>query len=166
MIGTRGQKSGVAVSLFLTGSLWMLVGCSPGTPNSSTAPSNAPAQSSLVPAPSSAETNLTPLFRHIWRVTKAPTKPPLGSILIFLPNGTLLETSCVETYRIAAWSADKNDPRKFSVVEDRQPAYNAAILELNDATLRFEQQLIRSKEKQELTFSAVNEEFVCPDLPK
>jgi len=51
--------------------------------------------------------DLTQLFSRIWQVTNAPSKPASGSIYIFLANGTLLETSCVETYRIATWTIDK-----------------------------------------------------------
>ena len=76
---------------FLIGIL-VLTGCtrSPApTKNSETgqATSNTEAQAS----------DITPLFSRIWRVTKAPTPPPSGSIYIFLPSGMLLETSCVKT---------------------------------------------------------------------
>jgi hypothetical protein len=40
--------------------------------------------------------SLSTLFSHIWRVTKAPSLPAAGSILIFRPSGTLLETSCAD----------------------------------------------------------------------
>jgi hypothetical protein len=133
-----------------------------GSPPSGAA--RAPATSA--PSADSSRASLSPLFSHIWRVSKAPTQPAAGSIYIFLPNGTLLETSCVETYRIAAWTIDKSSPRELRVVEDRQPAYTANITELTDTTLRFEQHLVRSPETRELTLAAVDGEFVCPDLPK
>jgi len=115
------------------------------------------------PAP---DTSLQSLFSHIWRVTKAPSPPASGSIYIFLPNGTLLETSCVETYRIATWTVDKAEPGVLRVVEDRQLAFTANIAELNDSTLRLQKQLVRSKETQDVTYSAVEGDFVCPDMPK
>jgi hypothetical protein len=106
------------------------------------------------------------LFSHIWRATKAPSPPASGSIYIFLPNGTLLETSCVETYRIATWNVDKAAPRELRVVEDRQLAFTANIAELTDSTLRLQKQLVRSKEIQDVTYSAIEREFVCPEVPK
>ena len=110
--------------------------------------------------------SLAVLFSHIWRIRKAPSQPPVGSIYIFLPNGTILETSCVETYRIARWTADKKSPRDLHIVEDRQPAFTASITELTNSTLRLQQQMVRSKETRDLTLTAVEEEFVCPDMPK
>jgi len=52
------------------------------------------------------------------------------------------------------------------VVEDRQPAFTANITDLSDASLHIQQQLVRNKESRDLTFNAVDGEFVCPDLPK
>jgi hypothetical protein len=52
------------------------------------------------------------------------------------------------------------------VVEDRQPAFTANITDLSDTTLHLQRQLVRSKESRDLTFNAVEGEFVCPDLPK
>lgn len=118
------------------------------------------------PAKTASDGNLTQLFSRIWRVTKAPSQPASGSIYIFLPNGTLLETSCVETYRIATWTIDKKAPRVLRVVEDGQLAFTAAIAELTDTRLRLQQNLVRSKEKRDITLTAVEQEFVCPDLPK
>ncbi len=117
-------------------------------------------------AANSGTQNLSVLFSHIWRVTNAPSQPAAGSIYIFLSNGTLLETSCVETYRIATWNVDNAAPSELRVTEDHQLAFTANIAELNDRTLRLHQQLIRSKETRDLTFDAIEGEFVCPDLPK
>jgi hypothetical protein len=110
--------------------------------------------------------DLTQLFSRIWRVTNAPSKPASGSIYIFLANGTLLETSCVETYRIATWTIDKKAPSVLRVVEDQQLTFTAAITELTDTTLRLSQDLVRSHEKRTITLTAVEQEFVCPDMPK
>jgi hypothetical protein len=127
-----------------------------------------PSQTEKPPAPPSsrAEATLQPLFSHIWHVTKAPATPSSGSIYVFLPNGTLLETSCTETYRIATWTVDKATPQELHVVEDKQLAFTATIAELSDSTLRLEMNLVRSKETQDVTYAAVDGEFVCPDLRK
>ena len=110
--------------------------------------------------------SLSQLFSRVWRVTKAPSQPLSGSIYIFLPNGTLLETSCGTTYRIATWTVDKAAPRVLRVVEDKQLAYTAAIAQLTDTTLQLQKNLVRSNEKQSVTLTAVQQEFVCPDLRK
>lgn len=110
--------------------------------------------------------NLTPLFSKVWRVTKAPSTPANGAIYVFLPSGTLLETSCVETYRVATWTIDKKEPRVLRVTEDGQLAFTARIAELNNNTLRLERTLVRSKERLDLVLSSVEKEFVCPDVRK
>jgi hypothetical protein len=110
--------------------------------------------------------DLTQLFSRVWRVTKAPSKPALGSIYVFLPNGTLLQTSCVETYRIATWTIDKAAPRVLRVTEDKQLAYTATISQLTNTTLQLQQTLLANKQKQTITLTAVEQEFLCPDLPK
>ena len=118
------------------------------------------------PAKAVSGRDLTQLFSRIWRVTNSPSKPASGSIYIFLANATLLETSCVETYRIATWRIDKTAPSVLRVVEDNQLAFTAVITELTDNTLRLQQSLVRSNEKRNITLKAVEGEFVCPDLPK
>ncbi len=110
--------------------------------------------------------NLTQLFGRIWQAADGPSKPAFGSIYIFLANGTLLETSCVETYRIAKWTTDGSAPSVFRVVEDGQIAFTAEITELTRNTLRLRQTLARRDEKHDVRFKAVEHEFVCPDLPK
>ena len=117
-------------------------------------------------ASSTSGRDLIPLFSHIWQVADAPSKPAPGSIYVFLPNGTLLQTSCVETYRIARWSTDKSNPSALRVVEDGQLAYTASITELTGHTLRLQQKLARGSEARSITLKAVDREFLCPDLPK
>ena len=141
----------------------VLGGCSQAP--SVASPSEKPA-STTQPADPAPDASLQSLFNHVWRVTKAPSTPPPGSIYVFLPNGTLLETSCVETYRVATWTVDKAAPRALRVVEDRQLAFTANVAVLSDSTLRLQKQLVRSKEMLDVTYSAVEGEFVCPDMPK
>ncbi|HEY9629103.1 MAG TPA: hypothetical protein V6C84_17510 [Coleofasciculaceae cyanobacterium] len=129
-----------------------------------TGASGTPATASATPSPQSSN-DLTQLFSKIWRVTEPSSAAP-NSLYVFLPNGTLLQTSCVETYAIFPWTIDKAVPNVLKVDENGRPAYTAEILELNDTTLRLQQKLILSGETKEITLSAVEEEFVCPDLPK
>ena len=123
-----------------------------------------PVTTALTQASSSAD--LTQLFSRVWRVTKAPTSPASGSIYVFLPNGTLLQTSCREPYRIATWKVNKSAPRILQVTEDGRQAYTARITRLTNTTLQLQRNLNRSNENQALTLTAVEQEFVCPDLPR
>lgn len=108
--------------------------------------------------------DLDKLFARMWLVTKAPEKPARGAMWVFLKNGTLLETSCVETYRVATWSVDPKEPRVLKVVEDREPAFTAEIEELTDQTLKVRQTLTRVKEVREITLTGIEGEVVCPDM--
>jgi hypothetical protein len=110
--------------------------------------------------------DLGQLFSRVWRVKEAPSQPAPGSIYVFLLNGTLLQTSCGETYRIARWTADKSTPGRLQVVEDGRPAYTAEILEASDRTLRLKQKLAKGNETWALTLEGIEEEVVCPDLRK
>jgi hypothetical protein len=102
------------------------------------------------------------LVGHIWRVEQ-PTSGFLGTIYIFVADGSLLETSCKETYRIARWSTDQQSPSTIQVVEDGQPAFTGTVLDASGANLRLQRRL-RHGETDELKFTAVPDEFVCPDL--
>jgi hypothetical protein len=119
-------------------------------------------------SPTAPPPNLAPLFAHIWRITSATPYPNSGSIYIFQPSGTLLETSCVETYRIATWKTDPKQPGTLEVTEDGRVAFTAAIASLTDRDLRLHQVLLLGgkRESREVTLAAVDKEFVCPDLPK
>ena len=127
--------------------------------------SNAPAAAAPSPKSKTAgSVNLSQLFSRIWRVDKAPSQPAPGGIYVFLPNGTLLQTSCGETYRVATWTIDKKAPRVLRVVEDGQLAFTAMIGGLTDTDLHLQQHLTRVNETRELTLKAIDKEFVCPDL--
>ena len=104
----------------------------------------------------------TELSKHIWRVEQ-PASGFVGTIYIFVPDGTLLESSCKETYRIAKWSSDPNSPGVIQVVEDGQPAFTATIQDAGPASMRLQRRLRRG-ETDELRLSPVAGEFVCPDL--
>jgi hypothetical protein len=156
-----------SVTLALCTAAFCLLSCS-GTPTSSSSklavrPSNSRATDASTAA---GEGNFAPLLGRIWRVSAAAYGPASGSIYIFLPNGTLLETSCVETYRIATWSADPAEPSSLRVIEDQRPAFSATLGEASGNTLHLHQKLLHSSETRDLTLTAVDGEFVCPDLRK
>jgi hypothetical protein len=118
------------------------------------------------PAKQQSGGDIKQLFSTTWRANDLVSRSAPGSILIFLPNGTLLEGSCVETYRIATWTIEKRTPPILRVVEDHQLAFTAEIVELTSNSLRLQQRLVRSRENRNLILQAVHGEFVCPDLPK
>ena len=155
---------GTALLVALTAGCLTLCACSKEPPVSPASQISQPGQQATSPARTADD--LSSLFSHIWRVTKAPSQPPHGSIFIFLANGTLLETSCTETYRIATWTIDKASPRTLRVVEDKQLAFTANIAELTDSSLTLQKRLVRSKQTEDVTFTAVEGEYVCPDLRK
>lgn len=137
------------------------------SPTAPVAPQTQKPSSTSPPRPTSGTSgDLTQLFSRVWRVTKAPSTPAPGSIYVFLPNGTLLQTSCGEPYRIAGWTIDKAAPRVLRVNEDGQLAYTATIASLSDTTLQLQKTLVRSKENQAVTLTAVQQEYVCPDTRK
>ena len=117
----------------------------------------------LLPAPGAA---LNSLFGSVWTVTKAPSPPAHGAIYIFLPNGTLFTTSCLETYRVSTWTEDPQSPGALRIVEDGQFVSTLQVDQLTSKTLRITETLTRSKTKRSLTLNAIEKEFVCPDLPK
>jgi hypothetical protein len=156
-----------SVTLALWAAAFCLFSCSSAPTSSSSKPAAPPRDSRATDASTAAaEGNFAPLVGRIWRVSSAPYGPASGSIYIFLPNGTLLETSCVETYRIATWSADPAEPSSLRVIEDQRPAFSATLGEASGNTLHLRQKLLHSSETRDLTLTAVDGEFVCPDLRK
>ena len=134
----------------------LLVGC---TPQQNTAPrSDAGNVSAPPPAPGLAA---GPLVSTVWRIT-SPADRPLGSFYTFLPNGTLVMTSCVETYRLATWQAETTD--RLAIAEDPTVRYTADILTLSEDNLRLRLNL--RSEQVEMTFEPAQAPFVCPDLPR
>jgi len=98
------------------------------------------------------------LLNKVWRVT-APTGKPLGSMYLFLPDGTLLMTSCVETYRLAKWSA--NADGTLTITEDAATTYRATY-QAADRTAKLTFAL--KNEQLSVDLRVAETPFVCPDL--
>ena len=98
------------------------------------------------------------LLNKVWRVT-APTGKPLGSMYLFLPDGTLLMTSCVETYRLAKWSA--NADGTLTITEDAATTYRATY-QAADRTAKLTFAL--KNEPMSVDLRVAETPFVCPDL--
>ena len=83
---------------------------------------------------------------------------PLGTIRIFLPDGTLVMDSCFETYRLARWEAI--DDRRVAWQEDTA-RIEAEVDETTAGELRLRLQL--TQEIKEERYRAATVPFVCPD---
>jgi hypothetical protein len=100
----------------------------------------------------------TVLLNKVWRVT-APAGKPLGSMYVFLPDGTLLMTSCVETYRLAKWSA--NADGTLTITEDAATSYRATY-QAADRTAKLTFAL--KNDQMSVDLRVAEPPFVCPDL--
>jgi hypothetical protein len=81
-----------------------------------------------------------------------------GSILIFLPDRSLLIDSCFETYRISQWGAAGD---RIRWIEDTIPI-EATLSMVSDKELRL--QVPGQDNTQSYVTATVP--FVCPDMPK
>jgi hypothetical protein len=117
--------------------------------------SNAPAPST----PSTGESELPANGAFVDRawVSTTPGRP-LGTLLIFLPNKTLLMDSCFETYRISEWGvAGKNIRWR----EDTIPIEASVSLPSPD-----ELTLHVVGQEQPQTYIAASVPYVCPEMPR
>ena len=99
------------------------------------------------------------LVNKVWLVT-APTNRAPGSFYIFLSDGTLVMTSCVETYRLATWRSDAAG--RIAIAEDQAVKYEAEIIEIQDRLARLRLDL--KNDGVELTLHLADAPYVCPDL--
>jgi hypothetical protein len=112
------------------------------------------------PAPATPPAAASPTFTNrVWRITSPPDRA-LGSFYIFLSDGTLVMTSCVETYRLATWRLDT--PGRLTIVEDTITSYPADIRRAD--AQRLELRLHLKSEVVDLAFELATTPFVCPDL--
>ena len=81
-----------------------------------------------------------------------------GSLLIFLPDRSLLMDSCFETYRISQWGAAGD---RIRWIEDAIPI-EATISLPNDNELR----LHVAGQDNVQSFVSATVPYVCPDMPK
>jgi hypothetical protein len=100
------------------------------------------------------------LVNKVWRVT-SPNRAP-GTFFAFLANGTLIMTSCVETYRLATWRAEA--PTRLEITEDPTVTYGADVLTLDETRLNLRLNL--KSEQVNLELATPQVPFVCPDLPR
>jgi hypothetical protein len=81
-----------------------------------------------------------------------------GSMLIFLPDRSLLMDSCFETYRISRWGAEGD---RIRWIEDAIPI-EATLSLPNDDELRLQ---VAGQDRVQ-TYVTATVPYVCPDMPR
>jgi hypothetical protein len=109
-----------------------------------------------VPAAGTAAKEDPPFVGRVWMSTKIGN--PLGSILLFLPDGTLLMDSCFETYRLSKWGGNEHTIRWL---EDTVPIQADVIMPRNN-----ELRLKIAGQDVEHLYVAATVPYVCPDMPR
>ena len=92
----------------------------------------------------------------VW-ISSTPGKP-LGSMLIFMPDRTLVMDSCFETYRLSKWGVAGE---RIRWLEDSIPI--EASVEMprpNNLILRV------AGQDHDQSFVTATVPYVCPDMPK
>ena len=103
--------------------------------------------------------NTQPFVGKIWLSTDPSAA--LGTFRIFLPDGTLVMDSCVETYRLAKWRA--LDERRVEWQEDTA-RIEAEIAQSSPDVLQLRIRLAGEINEQRYRLATVP--FVCPDMPR
>jgi len=95
----------------------------------------------------------------IGRVWVATTQgSPRGSMLVFLPDRSLLMDSCFETYRISKWGVAGD---RIRWLEDTIPIEaEVKMPSPNELTLQ-----VAGQDRAQ-TYVAASVPFVCPDMPR
>ena len=116
------------------------------------------------PAPSSAaadnapeELATTAFIGRPWKLIAAGK--PLGSMIIFLPDRTLLMDSCFETYRLSKWGVV--GASRIRWIEETIPVEAEITMPGNDE-LRLH---IAGQDEAQL-YVASEVPYVCPDMPR
>lgn len=84
-----------------------------------------------------------------------------GAMVLFLSEGTMLQDSCWETYRLSNWQMIDDDSLSW---EEDTMTIEADIVELNEAELVLALHL--GEEIVEKRYAAAPVPYVCPDMPR
>jgi hypothetical protein len=137
-------------------SLAMLALCACGGSQAPSAPAAAQSQSPTGAAPGNDEPANPAFIGRIWRASTAGK--PLGSIMIFLPDRTLLMDSCFETFRVSKWGVAGN---RIRWLEDTVPIEAEVLTPSRDELI-----LRIAGSNREQTFVAMTDAYTCPDMPR
>jgi hypothetical protein len=96
---------------------------------------------------------------RVWVATEPGALP--GSMLVLLPDGTLLFDSCFETYSLRAYTA--RDATHFAWDEDGM-GLTAEVKAVTSADLTLALTLVSGVETRR--FRAAQVPFICPDMPR
>jgi hypothetical protein len=95
------------------------------------------------------------------RVWVGATGSPPGAMLIFLSDGTLVQDSCWETYRLSEWRL-RSAQRLVWEEDTAEISATIELLTADELTLRLE--LAGGALEQNYVAAAVP--YVCPDMPR
>ena len=141
-------------------SIAMLTLCACGGPQAPSQPAAAAAPTPPAP-PQAAQASdrdepVNPAFiGRVWRSTERSS--PLGSIIVFLPDRTLLMDSCFETYRISQWGVAGD---RIRWLEDTVP------IEAEVVTPSKDELMLRIGQGREHRYIAITDPYTCPDMPR
>jgi hypothetical protein len=133
-----------------------LCACGGGSP----APSQ-PAAAAAPPQPPAAQATQgdepvnAAFIGRVWRATER--RSPLGSIIVFLPDRTLLMDSCFETYRISKWGVAGD---RIRWREDTVPIEAEVITPTQDELI------LRIGQDRAHHYIAITDPYTCPDMPR
>jgi hypothetical protein len=112
------------------------------------------------PAPSAAtqgDDPVNPAFMgRVWRATDRGV--PLGTIMVFLPDRTLLMDSCFETYRVSKWGVAGD---RIRWLEETVPLEAEVVTPSQDELI-----LKIAGQNREQRYMAMTDPYTCPDMPK
>lgn len=100
--------------------------------------------------------DLSLLFRRIWQANDRDRR-----IYAFMPNGTVLETNCQNTYAIATWVIDKSNPRMLKISQNQKHRFSLTIEQLTDTDLQMQLRSGETSRPTSLRLKAVNQEANC-----
>jgi hypothetical protein len=98
-----------------------------------------------------------PFVDRVWLSTDRAAAP--GTIRVFLPDGTLVLDSCVETYRLARWTAI--DANRIAWDEDGA-RIEAEIRQVSPDELEIRLHLVKEVKEERYRLAAVP--YVCAEL--
>jgi hypothetical protein len=125
----------------------------PSQPAAAAAPQPPPPPSAQ--APQSEEPVNSAFIGRVWRATER--RSPLGSIIVFLPDRTLLMDSCFETYRVSKWGVAGD---RIRWREDTVPIEAEVITPTKDELI------LRIGQDREHRYIAITDPYTCPDMPR
>jgi hypothetical protein len=151
------KSSSTAFGVLTTVALFGAAACSKEQPPQKTAPPPPPASSAQSSNTEELGQPSDPRFiGKIW-VSTTPGHSR-GTLMIFLPDRSLLMDSCFETYRISKWGAEGD---RIRWIEDAIPI--EAILSMpNENELRLK---IAGQDRVQ-SFVVATVPTVCPDMPR